>query len=210
MNKFKNNRVYRNCLMNSKTQLFALVICLFTVALTGCSNDLSYEDWLERETASGVQNDTLFLGYYFGMERQNFRDASWEMNQQGLMSGFTKINYPFNELNHRATMEFWPDFTDDKVSRIPIEVSYNAWAPWNRDFWSENLMEDLVEYYESKFETRFRHIYVPEIEANAFVSIEGNREIRISRINDQKVMLDFIDHSRIKSSGRPGQSPDAG
>lgn len=196
--------------MNSKTQLFALVLCLFTLAFTGCSNDLSYEDWLERETASGVQNDSLFLGYYFGMERQDFRDASWEMNQQGLMSGFTKINYPFNELEHRATMEFWPDFTDDKVSRVPIEVSYNGWAPWNRDFWSENLMEDLVEYYESEFETRFRYIYVPEIEANAFVSIEGNREIRISRINDQKVMLDFIDHSRNNSSGTPGQSRDAG
>lgn len=176
-----------------------MIISLLMLSLAGCSGELSYEEWVERETASGVQNDSLFLGYYFGMERQDFRDASWEMNQQGLMSGLTKIQYQFEDLGNRATKEFWPDFVDDRVAKVPIEVSYNAWAPWNQDLWSEQLMIDLEDYLSDLYSTRFREIYVPEIEKNALVSIDGNREIRISRINDQKVQLDFIDHNRYRS-----------
>lgn len=182
-----------------KNNHWYILIFLASLLIIGCNSEVSYQDWLKQEKESDVQNDSLFLGYYFGMDNQEFKDLSWEMNRQGLMSGLTKINYEFDDLGEKAIMSFWPNFVDGKLSTIPIEVSYNAWAPWNQELWAEPLMEDLVDWYTDLYDTQFRYIYVPEIEKNAFVSIDGNREIRISRINDQLVKLDFIDHNTYQS-----------
>jgi hypothetical protein len=154
---------------------------------------MNYESLVEKELSSGVQNDSLFLGYHFGMEREEFRNESWKMNQQGIMTGFVDIYYEFDDLKSTATMEFYPTFTNDKISRIPVRVSYNSWSPWNEEYWTAELQKDLIEYYSEDYDIEFNEIYVPEIEKTAFVNIEGNREIRIYPVSESQVMVDFID-----------------
>jgi hypothetical protein len=167
-----------------------LIVFLF---LQGCNSEMNYESLVEKELSSGVQNDSLFLGYHFGMEREEFRNESWKMNQQGIMTGFVDIYYEFDDLKSTATMEFYPTFTNDKISRIPVRVSYNSWSPWNEEYWTAELQKDLVEYYSEDYDIEFNEIYVPEIEKTAFVNIEGNREIRIYPVSESQVMVDFID-----------------
>jgi hypothetical protein len=174
-----------------RTLLSLSVILLFSIAVTQCSMETSYNSWAERELRSGVQNDSLFLGYYFGMPRQEFRDHSWEMNRQGIMTGMVDVEYPFDDLGKRATKIFFPEFTNDVISRIPVSVSYNAWAPWNEETWPENLTKDLIEYFEGIYGGKFRQVYVPDIERRAWVMIQGNREIRIYRNSESGVMADF-------------------
>jgi len=179
----------------TKTFRFIVVGTLIssTIFLFGCETELDYQSLVNEQLNSSFQNDSLFLGYYFGMERQEFRDESWKMNQEGIMTGFVEIYYEFDDLKSTATMEFYPTFTNDEISRIPVRVSYNSWSPWNEEYWTEELQKDLIEYYSEIYDIRFVEIYVPEIEKKAFVNIEGNREIRIYPVSESQVMVDFID-----------------
>lgn len=166
---------------------------------SGCESKMDYEAMVKDQLASGVQNDSLFLDYHFGMEREEFRDYSWQKNQDGVLTGFVDINYQIDFLKSKATMTFYPEFKDDKIVRMPVSIGYDAWAPWNEQYWTEALIEDLLEYYENAYVADFTLVYVPEIEDQAFVSIDGNREIRIYKNGESTAMVDFIDLNSVKT-----------
>ncbi len=170
-----------------------LFVGLSFMMLNSCGRNISYESLIQQGLDSGAQVDSLFLGYHFGMTREEFRDLSWQMNQQGLMTGLAEIEYNFDELKSRAQMKFYPRFTDEKISRFPITVNYRAWAPWNEQYWPEVLIEDLREYYESVYDTQFHWLHVPPLEKQAYVSVEGNREIRLYRDSESTVKVEYID-----------------
>jgi hypothetical protein len=180
----------------------AFLLLLFSVNIfISCSSETNYQQMVKRGLESGVQKDSLFLGYYFGMDRETFRVASWEMNRDGLITGFVKIEYIFDDLKSGATKLFYPDFTEDKISKIPVVVSYNAWAPWNREYWPEELIQDLIEYYSEIYGGKFHHLFIPELNMKAFVNIQGNREIRIYRHSENAAAVDFINlnvHNTVK------------
>lgn len=179
--------------MRYSSYLIVFLIGISVTLFSSCNRNVSYESLIQQGLNSDVRVDSLFLGYYFGMERQEFRDLSWQMNQQGLMTGFVNIEYNFDELKGRALKKFYPEFTDDKISRFPVTVSYNAWAPWNEEFWPEVLMVDLKEYFEEEYQTQFHWVYVPPLEKYAYVSVEGNREIRIYRDSESTAKIEYID-----------------
>ena len=165
----------------------------------GCDTKKSYESMVNEQLQNGVQNDSLFLDYYFGMSRGEFRDYSWQLNQKGVLTGFVDINYEVDFLKSTATMTFYPEFKDDKIVRIPVTIGYNSWAPWNEQFWPEELAKDLQEYFENEYDAEFIQVYVPEIEMQALVSIDGNREIRIYKNAESTVMVDFIDLNNVET-----------
>ena len=173
---------------------------LFALFLFSCSYELNYETMVRQGLQSGVQQDSLFLGYHFGMNIQEFHSSSMEMNRQGKLSGFTKAVYKLEALKSTASMEFYPTFVDGIIVRIPVTIGYDSWAPWNEQFSPDELTADLIEYYEDVYNTQFIQIYVPEIGDSAYVSIEGNREIRIYQNSLSTVMVDFIDLSVYRTS----------
>lgn len=174
-----------------------ILLIAITVFLISCSSKNDYHSLVNRGLQSGIQNDSLFLGYHFGMSTEDFHQSSWELNQQGILSGYTAVEYTFNELKSPAKMEFYPIFQNGMIARLPVSVEYHAWAPWNQQYWPDQLEKDLIEYYEEEYQTSFRRLYVPEIETFAQVSIEGNREIRIYQNGESVVMVEFVDLNRI-------------
>lgn len=177
-----------------KESRYPLIVFMFAIFIGySCSSDLNYNQMVHRGLESEVQNDSLFLGYYLGMSSDDFHSHSWELNQQGLITGLAKIYYTFDDLKNRATMEYYPTFREGKIVRMPVSIQYDAWAPWNEQYWPEQLAKDLVEYYGDVYGASFRSVYVPDIERFAQVSIQGNREIRIYRDSDSSVMVEFID-----------------
>lgn len=173
--------------------LMILLLCSFS--MWSCSSEISYEQMVKNGLGSGVKQDSLFLGYHFGMDVQTFLSSSWELNRQGIITGQTKINYQLQDLDHIANMEFYPTFVGDVIVRMPVTIGYSGWAPWNEHLWPEVLVDDLIEYYGGIYETEFTPIYVPEIDGFAYVSIEGNREIRLYKNSQSTVRADFIDLS---------------
>lgn len=180
--------------MKKRNSFFVLFISMLFI-FNNCSSDVNYETMIQRGLQSGVQQDSLFLGYYFGMTSDDFHSSSWQMNQQGLITGYTKIEYRPDFLRAAATMEYYPEFRNGRIVRMPVTIGYDAWAPWNREFWPEELIKDLKQVYGEKYGASFRRMFVPTIDNFAMVSIQGNREIRIYQNSESTVMVEFIDHS---------------
>lgn len=179
--------------MNNIFRFGILCSFLFFLFLISCSSNSDYQSMVERGLQSDVRNDSLFLSYYFGMSNDDFYDESWQLNRQEMITGLVDVEYQLQDLKGPATMKFFPEFKNDVIVRMPVTIGYDAWAPWNEEFWPERLVEDLIVYYGEVYGAEFREVYVPEIERRVQVSIHGNREIRIYKNSETTVMVDFRD-----------------
>jgi len=169
----------------------------FIFFLLGCAHQTEYESMVQQGLNSDREINDIFLGYEFGMTREEFLQSSWEMNQQEIITGGVKIVYLLEELKSTARLEFYPEFENGVIAEMPVTASYISWAPWNDEYNAENLLNDIKLHYEDVFETSFQSVSLPEIEENVWVSIEGNREIRMYKKSVNTVQINFIDLSKI-------------
>lgn len=142
---------------------------------------------------SCIENNKLFLKYELGMSRDEFFAVSWEMNQEKIISGLVKVEYEFNDLENKALMRFYPEFENDRISKMPVDIHYVAWAPWNKDLSSDSLVVDLRKYYEDNHNADFKEVYVPSLEKKSLVSVKGNQAIIIYTVTDMVARLEFTD-----------------
>jgi len=93
------------------------------------------------ESASNV--DSLFLGISMGMNKDAFYDYCWQMNNKKVFThGPTNQSVQYmleTELSHPVEMQFYPSFHEDKIYEMPVLFSFNSWAPWNREYFSNIL-----------------------------------------------------------------------
>lgn len=174
---------------------YPLFIFLILMVFISCENESEYEQLVERELNKDVRHDTLFLGYEFGMESEDFFNHSWELNQQQVVTGGDQIEYEIEELSSPARMIFYPEFHDNRIYRMPVEISYKSWAPWNRELYSDSLITELLEWYRDIYGPGFIRTTHPEIKKEAWIKVDGNRRISIYRKDDMKVRVEFLDLS---------------
>lgn len=178
-----------------KHSCLLLYLFISSLLFADCSSDRTYESMVREGLSSGVEADSLFLGYYFGMTVQDFHSESFEMNKRGEITGFTKITYRTEALSHPAVMEFYPTFADGVITRIPVTIGYEGWSPWNEHLHTNKLISELISYYNDVYGSQFYMKHISHIDRQALVSIQGNREIRIYPNSQSTVMVDFIDLS---------------
>ncbi len=175
---------------------FALSFALLFLVANGCNSEteVTYHSLVEEALQSGERHDSLFLGYYLGMSRQDFRSHSWDMNQQGIVTGLTKVEYKTGDwLPYDANLEFFPDFADDRISGMPVSIHYAAWAPWNPERSSDSLKVHLAEYLEKTYDQEFHRVFLPEQNKAGYFSAMGNRGISIWRRDDMWVSFEIRD-----------------
>ena len=145
--------------------------------------------------AKGVRHDNLFLGFKFGMTKKEFYAHAWELNKKHLLtagSGNLSIRYNLDSLKAPAKMNFYPQFHDDKVYLMPVEISYKAWAPWNRQLFADSLEQDLIRLFSRWYGPGF--FKVPGTDGKAaYVKIDGDRQIAMIKYNDMTVKVLFTD-----------------
>lgn len=168
------------------------------ILLRACSEPrtVTYESLIEQGLRSGERHDSLFLGYYFGMSLQGFQTSSWEMNREGTITGLTKVEYTNRDwLPFEAYIEFFPDFADGQIWRLPVDVHYRDWAPWNQNRFSDSLAVDLTQFFEQVYGQEFHWMFLPEAGRNGWFSVRGNRAISVWRRDDMWVRTVFRDLS---------------
>lgn len=161
------------------------------IGLTACEQKSEYEQWVKQELEKNIQRDSLFLGYHFGMTRREFYDHSWKLNRQKLvMQGNNNqfVEYVVKELKHEATMNFYPDFHEEEIYRMPVIYAYEGWAPWNRNLWADSLEQDILELYKEKYGDKFIKMKHPELEVPSYIIIDGNKRIAIYQSNDSRTV----------------------
>ncbi len=185
-----------NMAKNRKTVWFLSVI-IAGLIVYGCSSPRSkYEHRLKSELESGVRNDTLFLGMYFGMGEKEFYTHCWNLNKKGLIKqgpkNTTVERALEEELDYPATMYFYPKFYDGKIYEMPVSFVYNGWAPWNKKLSVEKLQLDVLKWLEKNYGKGFIKVEHPK-HGMAYVKIDGNRRITLFREEEMYVWVVFTD-----------------
>lgn len=175
--------------------VYPLSLMIILLALISCETKSEYEQLVERELSTGERHDSLFLGYELGMEDKQFLKHSWELNQQQIVTGGSQVEYEMDNLSAPARMVFYPEFHDGRIYRMPVEISYKSWAPWNRELYSDSLASELVDLYSDVYGPGFIKTTHPEIGKEAWIKIDGNRRIAIYRKDEMKVHVEFLDLS---------------
>ncbi|WP_245803583.1 hypothetical protein [Algoriphagus marinus] len=172
-----------------------LVIIMALVLLSSCKSE--YEKVESRELASGKIVNEIFLGLELGMDKKKFYETCWDLNKQGVLSnGPGELSIEYNaELpsGNPAKMRFYPKFEDDKIYMMPVEFTYEGWAPWNEELAVEKLREDVVAFYEQWFGPGFFEVTNEDKTQIVFVKIDGNRRIRVFKKHESVVRAEIMD-----------------
>src|SRR5690625_6086480 len=99
-----------------------ITLAAFLLMFIACDNRTPYEKMLQRELDSGIRQDTLFLGYYLGMPKQEFFDHSWELNQRKIVRGDSFVRYRLEGYSNDATMIL--DRKSTRLNSSHVAISY--------------------------------------------------------------------------------------
>lgn len=169
---------------------------LAALIVGGCTPGKTYERKLKRELASGIRYDSLFMGLSFGMTQKEFYEHCWDMNKDSVIkqgSANMSVQYDLNEeLEHPATMNFYPKFDSGKIVEMPVRFIYNGWSPWTKELSASNLALDVRNWYEDIYGKGFITVTHP-MNGDAYTKIDGNRRITIYVENDLYVWARFTD-----------------
>ncbi len=181
-----------------KIILLLVPLMIIGFFIPGCTLKTKYDRKLKHELASGVRNDSMFLGMYLGMPQKDFYTRCWKLNHRGLVKqGGTNTTVEFqisNELKHPCLMNFYPRFVKGKIAEMPVRFVYNGWAPWNKELSSDILQIDILNWYKKAFGEDFIEVKHPS-KGIAFVNLNGNRQISIFKEDELHVWAVFTDMS---------------
>ena len=183
--------------MRKVTIIFCLV-GLFSACNFSETEGEKYSKLVKRELAKGVRVDSLFHDIKLGMTSKEFYTHCWDLNKKGiLMDGEmnTAVLYKLkDELKHPGSMNFYPDFYEDKIAKMRAKFSYDAWAPWNKNLFADSLMPDVLNLCKTWYPRGNEFITLNDsIRGTIHVKVDGNRRIIIGKVDDRVVLVDYTD-----------------
>jgi len=165
------------------------------ILLFSCKSE--YEKVESRELASGKTVNELFLGLSLGMDKKAFYETCWDLNKKGVLTngpGELSVEYAVElPSGNPAKMRFYPKFEDEKIYMMPVEFTYEGWAPWNEELAVEKLREDVLSLFKDWYGEDFFEVSNEDKSLIAFVKIDGNRRIRIFKKHVSTVRAEIVD-----------------
>lgn len=176
---------------------FALAIVIFAYSCISSGSE-QYNKLVKKELAKGARVDSLFLGFSFGMTSKTFYGYCWELNKKGILSdgsNNTMVLYKIDTaLKYPTSMNFYPDFLDNKISNMRVNFQYNSWAPWNKAQFADSLLPDVLQLYKKWYPGGNEFITLTDKEKRTvYIKVDGNRRITLGKFDDMIVKADFTD-----------------
>lgn len=187
---------------------FFCYLCFMVIALLSCKSE--YQQYVEREMASGVVQDSLIFDMRMGQTKKDFYAICWELNRQQVITAgtgnktarYTADLDTLGDNSEAKDMLFYAIFDEEDVIRgMEMTYSYLAWAPWNQDRHADSLLYHLRDQYlegypgndfiEVKFDIKGK-------EHQALVKIDGNRQILMYPKENKKDVTVRIEDLRHK------------
>jgi hypothetical protein len=131
------------------------------------------------------------------MDKKQFYETCWDLNKEGILSngpGELSIEYTVDlPSGNPAKMRFYPRFENDKIYMMPMEFTYEGWAPWNEELAVEKLREDVLGLLEEWYGPDFFEVASEDKSLIAFVKIDGNRRVRIFKKHISTIRAEIVD-----------------
>ena len=138
--------------------------------------------------------DSVFFNLYFGMTRQAFYDTCWKLNKTGnFIQGGNNLSVQHeitSELGMPVYMHFYPNFSENRLYQMPVVYNYQAWAPWNRELYSDTLLLRIVQKMERDYHITFTEKKTTDGRP-AFYNYTGPRKILATTQDEQFVKVMF-------------------
>lgn len=174
------------------------VVGIIFIVLSACEKPDKLTATINKELVSGIRNDSLFAGIHFGWNQKEFYDHCWKMNKQGIFANGSQgasVLYAFkDDEGYNIDFNFFPEYDNGGAYRYNASFGYNAWAPWNKQLQSDDLLIKLSgilkEWYGGNdvFEIKENNISV-------YYKIDGNRQIKMKIKDDRLIVATFTDLS---------------
>jgi len=191
-------------MMESNRLTFLVIGVVVISMLARCSPKDPLEAAVNRELATGVRNDSLFLGITFGIDQEQFYDICWDLNKREIVSHGPEnmsVQYLFKDsLDQQIAFNFYSEQTGDKIHKYNTSFYYYGWAPWNKHLQSDDLLEALPGILMgwhggnepvTKIVDGKKHYY----------KVDGNRMIDLFILSERIVAAKYIDLAYYSSYG---------
>ena len=179
---------------------FLCSIGLLCLIFFGCSPENKLEKVIERELATGINNDSLFLGLEFGITMEEFFDHCRELNKQGLVKEGSKnmsVEYIFNDsLDQPIAFNFYADReANGPIHRFYTSFNYYAFA-LNKHLYADRLIEMLPNILMNWYGGNEPFTVVIDGKELLY-KIDGNRMIELSIYDLSTVTATYYDLSQV-------------
>lgn len=144
--------------------------------------------------------DDLAMGLYFGMERQDFLDHCWDLNQEGKTHHGTIGNMVMyidsSNYDPKVVINFYPKFNENQeISELPMIFYYHAWAPWNKnELKQDTLQQQVVRFFSKRYDVEFEKTQAKE-GYDVYHKIKGPVMIRVYKAEDEMLVKADIRNS---------------
>jgi hypothetical protein len=163
------------------------------IFLSGCRSD--------KDVVAEKRADSLFLGISLGMTDSAFFAHCWKLNKDSILThGPTNQNVEYrlyDALEDSVTMRFYPSFYDHKIYEMPVTFTYDKWAPWNKRYWADTLLVEMLGVFKKWYGNEFREVDHPTM-GKIYVRFDGARRINLFKKDDQFVQAVFTDMRTMK------------
>lgn len=132
------------------------------------------------------------------MSSKEFYAHCWNLNKQGVITDGemnTAVKYKLNDqLKYAGSINFYPDFYEDKIAKMRVKFSYDGWAPWNKHLFADSLMPDVLNLCKRWYPNGNEFITINDTgRGTIHVKVDGNRRIIIGKYDERVVMVDYTD-----------------
>jgi hypothetical protein len=185
--------------------LFLTYLIILQLSLPSCG----------RKMEKSSEKDNLFLGFYLGMPQKDFFDHCTALNKQQLITqapgGNTSVEQRIKEnFSSEVSMRFFPTFIEERIFEMPVTYSYVAWAPWNKQYWADQLLDEVLKEFKLMYGEDFKLLNHPT-QGKVYYRIDGKRRINLFVKDEQFVQAVFTDlkvEKRLKEEYSKKMSPD--
>jgi len=179
-----------------------LFLALLVVIFSSCQSE--YDKLVKKELSTDIRYDTLLFDLKVGDSKKDFFSKCWELNKNKKIAQGSGNKYA------KYFME--PDIAADSTKRVEVlfygmfdkknimhgmemKMSFTAWSPWNKDHQSDKLIEYIKARYMREYgKNPFIEVQIDE-KIKASVKVDGNRQIVIFPLDEQKISVKITDLS---------------
>lgn len=167
------------------------LILLLILIVSSCQSE--YTKLVKNELSNGKKYDTVFYDLKFGNTRKEFFKKCWDLNRKEVVTNGPSNDYvqvmllprDSTQSMKKIKMLFYGVFNaQDIMTAMDVKFSYEAWAPWNRDFQADKLLpvvqDTLLKWYPGNLFIKVKDV---------LVKVDGNRQIQLKQESDRDVSV---------------------